>query len=79
MTRKITTPLLYPGYESGLRTPIQCQFSLEQACCSNSVSHSNKLYSSFILSHVWKLFSNLCLATTETIEESWPGLLSAVF
>ena len=34
---------LYPGYKSGLRTPVQCRFSLELACCSNSVSHSNIL------------------------------------
>ena len=49
---------LYPGYKSGLRTPVQRQFSLELARCSNSVSHSNKLYFLLILSHVWKFFAN---------------------
>ena len=49
---------LYPGYKSGLRTPVQHGFSLELTCCSNSVSHSNKLYFPIILSHVWKFFSN---------------------
>ena len=58
MTRKTPSHSLYPGYKSGLRTPIQRRFSLELACCSNSVSHSNKLYFPFILSHVWKFFSN---------------------
>ena len=52
---------LYPGYKSGLKTPIQHKFSLELAHCSNSVSHSSKLYLSPILSHVWKFFSNLHL------------------
>ena len=50
---------LYPGYKSGLRTPVQRWFSLELACCSNGISHSNKLYFSLIMSHVWKFFSNL--------------------
>ena len=50
---------LYPGYKSGLRTPVQCRFSLELAHCSNSVSHSNKISLSLILPHVWKFFSNL--------------------
>ena len=49
---------LYPGDKSGLRTPVQRRFSLELARCSNSVSHSNKLYFPLILSHVWKSFSN---------------------
>ena len=49
---------LYPGYKSGLRTPVQCWISLEMACCSNNISHSNKLYFPLILSHVWKFFSN---------------------
>ena len=49
---------LYPGYKSGLRTPVQRQLCLELAHCSNSVSHSNKLYFPLILSHVWKFFSN---------------------
>ena len=43
-----TRPLshsLYPGYKSGLRTPVQRWFSLELARCSNSVSHSNKFAS----------------------------------
>ena len=44
----------------GIKTPVQCQFSLELACCSNSISHSDKLYFPLILSHVWKFFSNLC-------------------
>ena len=51
---------LYPGYNSGLEYSVQCQFSLELARCSNSISHSNKLYFPLILSHVWKFFSNLC-------------------
>ena len=42
--------------KSGLKTPIQCQFSLELARCSNSISHSNKLYFPLILSHVEILF-----------------------
>ena len=42
------------------RIPVQRWFSLELAHCSNSVSHSNKLYFSLILSHVWKSFSNPC-------------------
>ena len=50
--------LLYPGYRSGLRTPVQRWFSLELARCSNSVSHSNKLYFPLILSYVWKFFSH---------------------
>ena len=45
---------LYPDYTSGLRTPVQHLFSLELAHCSNSISHSNKLYFPLILSHVWK-------------------------
>ena len=49
---------LYPRYKSGLRIPFQRRFSLELASCSNSVSHSNKLYFPLILSHVRKLFSN---------------------
>ena len=49
---------LYPGYNSGLEYSVQCQFSLELARCSNSISHSNKLYFPLILSHVWKFFSN---------------------
>ena len=44
--------------KSGLKTPIQCQFSLELARCSNSISHSNKLYFPLILSPVWKFFPN---------------------
>ena len=51
---------LYPGYKSGLRTPVQSLFSLEGTRCSNSISHSNKLYLSFVLSHIWKFFSNPC-------------------
>ena len=49
---------LYPGYKSGLRTPFRHRFSLWLAHCSNSISHSNKLYSPLILPHVWKFFSN---------------------
>ena len=49
MTCKTPIPLLYPGYKSGLRTPVQRQFSLELARCSNSVSHSNELYFPLIL------------------------------
>ena len=59
MTHKTPIPLLYPEYKSGLRTPVQCRFSLELACCSNSISHSNKVYSSLILHDVYKLFSSL--------------------
>ena len=44
---------------SGLRTPVQHLFSLELACSSNSIPHSNKLYFPLSLSHVWKLFSNM--------------------
>ena len=44
----------------GIKTPVQCQFSLELASSSNSVSHSNKLYFLLILSHVWKFFSYPC-------------------
>ena len=58
MTRKTPIPLLVPGYKSGLKTPVQCLFSLELARCSNSISHSNKLYSPLILPHFWKFFSN---------------------
>ena len=50
---------LYLGYKSGLKTPVQCWFSLGLAHCSNTVSLSNKLYFLLILSHVWKFFSNL--------------------
>ena len=58
MTCKTPSHSLYPGYKSGLRTPVEHRFSLELACCYNSVSHSNKLYFPLILSQVWKLFSN---------------------
>ena len=47
------------GYKSGLRTPVQGRFSLELACCSNSVSYSDKLHFPLILSHIWKFFSIL--------------------
>ena len=57
MTTRPLPHSLYPGSKSGLRTPVQCQF-FELACCSNSVSCSNKLYFPLILSHVWKSFSN---------------------
>ena len=53
-------PLSYSlslGYKSGPRTPVQGRFSLELACCSNSVSYSNKLHFPLILSHIWKFFS----------------------
>ena len=56
MTCKTPIPLLVPRYTSGLRTPVQHQFSLELARCSNSVSHSNKFYSPLILPQVWKFF-----------------------
>ena len=59
MTCKIPIPLLVPWVESGLRTSIQCWFSLELPYCSNSIFHSNKLYFPLILPHVWKFFSNL--------------------
>ena len=58
-TRPPSHPL-YPGYKSELRTPVHHWFSLELACSSNSISHSNKLYLPLILSHVWKFFSNPC-------------------
>ena len=70
-----TRPLshcLYPGYKSRLRTPVQGQSSLELARCSNSFSHSHKLYFPFILSHVWKFFSNLPL--DHDIELPWGSL-----
>ena len=56
-THKTPSHSLYPGYKSGLRTPVH-RFSLQLAHCSNSVSHSNKLYFPLILFHVWKFFSN---------------------
>ena len=65
---------LYPGYESGLRTPVQCQFSLERAHCSNSISHSNKLYFPLILSHAWKFFSNPHLDHDTTDIQHWVSL-----
>ena len=49
----------YPEYKNGLRTHVQCRFSLELACCSNSVSQYNKLYSPLLVPYVWKFFSNL--------------------
>ena len=72
MTRKTWSRSLYPGYESGLRTPVQCWFSLELACCSNSVSHSNQLYFPLILSHVCKFFSNLRLDHDITLRQRSP-------
>jgi len=67
----------YPGYKSGLRTPVQCRFSPELACCSNSISHSNKLYFPLILSHVWKFFSNPCMDhnTIHAFHKKQPGQL----
>ena len=62
ISKQPTRPLshsLYPEYKSGLRTPVQCRFSLELALSCNSVSYSNKLYLPLILSHVWKFFFNL--------------------
>ena len=58
MTCKTPSHSMDPGYKSGLRTPVQRLFPLELACCSNSISHSNKFYFPLILSHVWKFFSN---------------------
>ena len=58
VTRKTPVSLLVPGCKTGPRTPVQRQFSLELARCSNSASHSYKLYFPPILSDVWKLFSN---------------------
>ena len=58
MTHKTPSHALHPGYKSELRTTVQGRFSLELAHCSNSVSHSNKLYFPLILSRVWKFFSN---------------------
>ena len=49
---------LYPGYKNRLTARVQCRLSLELACCSDSVSHSNTLYLPLIVSHVWKFFSN---------------------
>ena len=43
-TCRTPSRLLYPGYKNGLRTHVQCWFSLELAHCSNRVSHSNTLY-----------------------------------
>ena len=43
-TCRAPSRLLYPGYKNGLRTHVQCWFSLELAHCSNRVSHSNTLY-----------------------------------
>ena len=63
ISKQPTRPLshsLYPEYKSGLRTPVQRQFSLELARCSSRVSHSNKLHFPLVLSHVWKFFSNSC-------------------
>ena len=60
MARQTPSCSLYYGCKSGLRTPVQRRFSLELARCSNSISHSNKLYLSFVLSHIWKFFSNPC-------------------
>ena len=65
---------LYPGYKSGLRTPVQCRLSLELARWSNSVSHSNKLYFPLILSHVWKFFSNPRL-DHNTVEHHFKGII----
>ena len=78
---------LYPGYKSGLRTPVQRQFSLELARCSNSVSHSNKLYFPLILSYVWKFFSNLhpehdstaLMKETEEDTNRWKAILCLWF
>ena len=42
--------------------------SLQLACHSNSVSQSNKLYSPFILSHVWKFLSDSCTSTSEFVQ-----------
>ena len=55
--RKTPSHSLCPGYKSGLRTPVQRRFSLQLAHCSNSVSHSNKLYFPLILFQVWKFSS----------------------
>ena len=44
MTRKTPSHSLHPGYKSELRTAVQDRFSLELAHCSDSISHSNKLY-----------------------------------
>ena len=46
------------GYKNWLLACKRSCLSLELACCSNSVSHSNKFYSPFILPHVWKFSSN---------------------
>ena len=80
-----TRPLshsLYPGYKSGLRTPIHHHFSLELAHCSNSVSHCNKLYSSLNLPHVWKFFWVSLSVSCRGMGQQWPatgsGALGAV-
>ena len=74
---------LYPRYKSGLRTLVQHWFSLELASCSNSVSHSNKLYFPLILSHVWKFFSNphpdhntssFLVTKWSEVAQAWPTL-----
>ena len=62
ISKQPTRPLshsLYPEYKSGLRTPVQRQFSLELARCSSRVSHSNKLHFPLVLSHVWKILFQL--------------------
>ena len=49
---------ILPGYKNRVTARVQCRLSLELACCSDSVSHSNTLYLPLIVSHVWKFFSN---------------------
>ena len=48
-----TRPLsrsLYPGYKSGLKTPVECWFSLELARCSNSIATLITLFPSHSVS-----------------------------
>ena len=47
-------------YKNWLLIHERSQLFLEPACCSNNVSCFNKLYTSLILPHVWRFFSNLC-------------------
>ena len=60
-------------YKNWLQACKNTWLSCELARCSNSVSHSGKLYSPLILSHVWKFFSNLCM-DHERPQGSWREL-----
>ena len=47
-----------PGIKIDQGPPFNCWLTLEPTHCFNSVSHSNKVYFSLILSCVGKFFSN---------------------